>query len=331
MAKKSNIIKIKNLKALRKVMRNIDCATKPQLAEMTGLSVVTINSLVNDLKERDEVRSLEIAQMNVGRPAEVFAYNKMHTLALLIYAHESEGLDTVSYRVIDACGNTIQEFEERDHSINIATLDGHIEDFFKRYPKIELICIGIPGVEVDDTLAIIDYDKIGVDSLSRHILNKYNVEILVENDVNAAVVGYVSLNAVDQSNCIIGLYFPDKYPPGAGIYYEGRVIKGRDGLAGEIKYLPLNMDWDTFDYNKKERDQMILMTIRIFMCVYNPNMIVVYGHELEDYGAILEQELVTNVERMMLPNIRLTHELKRDFGAGLAVLAHKRLEEIINE
>ncbi|WP_226002860.1 hypothetical protein [Paenibacillus sp. BJ-4] len=42
----TNLIKEINLNLVRKVLKQVDMATKPQLAALTDLSVVTINTLM---------------------------------------------------------------------------------------------------------------------------------------------------------------------------------------------------------------------------------------------------------------------------------------------
>ena len=55
MNKNINLIKAGNLNILRRAFKEKRVATKPQLSELTGLSVVTINSLVNVLLNNGEI------------------------------------------------------------------------------------------------------------------------------------------------------------------------------------------------------------------------------------------------------------------------------------
>ena len=48
-----------NLQKIRSALRSMRQATKPQLAEHTGLSVMTVNTLVKILQERGEVELME--------------------------------------------------------------------------------------------------------------------------------------------------------------------------------------------------------------------------------------------------------------------------------
>jgi len=49
--------------------------------------------------------------------------------------------------------------------------------------------------------------------------------VIFENDVNAASVGYCKRNQNESDTALIYLYFPQKYPPGGGIYINGNSTK----------------------------------------------------------------------------------------------------------
>ena len=44
-----------------------------------------------------------------------------------------------------------------------------------------------------------------------------------------AILGYCTLHNINDG---IGIYMSSKYPPGAGICINGKVQKGKNGLAG---------------------------------------------------------------------------------------------------
>lgn len=252
MRKKVNLIKDINLNKVRSALKALGTATKPQLAEVTGLSVVTVNSLVNTLIDIGEILPDEILNSEGGRPAASFRYNSEFRLALMIYMHEYRGQDTAFYCVVNLRGEVIERDKHILSDVYVQSFDSHIENLLGKFSQIKAICFGIPGDEVNQKLIISDYEKMREQSLSGYIGEKFHLPVLVENDINAAVMGYCHQNKIRSDKCVIGLYFPDKYPPGAGIYLNGNIYKGKNGLAGEIKYLPFGIDWESFDYNPKE-------------------------------------------------------------------------------
>ncbi len=322
MNKKVNIVKDINLNKIRRALKKNGTATKPQLAGFTGLSVVTVNSLVNTLIDTGEILPDAIMGSEGGRPAASFRYNSNFRMALVIYMHEYRGQDTAFYCVIDLLGDVIEREEHILSRVNVESFDLQIEKLLRKYPRIEAICFGIPGEEVNQKLVISDYEEMREQSLSGHVGEKFKLPVLVENDINAAVMGYCHQHNIQEDKCVIGLYFPDKYPPGAGIFLNGNIYKGRNGLAGEIKYLPFDVDWEVFDYDPEKAAEFLARTIRVFCCICNPDRIVLYGSNMgRDIPELIRERSLSQVEKIMLPEIITSTELNADFETGITRIA----------
>ncbi len=322
MIKKSNIIKDLNLNKLRKALKEVDKATKPQLAQLTGLSVVTINSLVNTLITIGEIVEAEVVSSEGGRPALSYHYNSEYRLALAIYMLEEQGVDKAFYRVINLRGEVINSSEQRLVDVQINSFDRCIEESLIRYPNIQAICFGVPGEEIEHRLIIIDYEGLRNQSLSEYISRKFQKKVCVENDINAAVMGYAHRSGTTGGECIVGLYFPGKYPPGGGIYFNNQIYKGRNGLAGEIKYLPFGIDWDTFNYDPLVYEDVIIRIIQAFQCMYNPDEIVLYGEMVNQrINQLVQERCASMVEKLLLAKLHKSEQLNRDFEVGICQIA----------
>ncbi|MFD2876338.1 hypothetical protein ACFTAO_10860 [Paenibacillus rhizoplanae] len=98
----ANLMKEMNLNNVRQVMKRMETATKPQLAALTKLSVVTVNSLVKELSELGELFEDLVVPSNGGRPAQTYRYNYNFSLALVMYVTEKKaGKVLVSATVIN--------------------------------------------------------------------------------------------------------------------------------------------------------------------------------------------------------------------------------------
>lgn len=262
-----------------------------------------------------------------GRPAASFRYNSGFRMVLVIYMHEFHGRDTAFYGVVNLRGEVVAREEQMLSEVGVDSFDARIRRFLGHFPQIRAICFGIPGVEVNEELVISDYELLRGQSLSRSIRDKFQLPVLVENDVNAAVMGYCQQHDIRRDQCVIGLYFPDKYPPGAGIYLNGALLKGRNGLAGEIKYLPLGIDWVTFDYHPEEWQEVMVKTIWAFCCMCNPDRIVLYGDSInEAVPELILERYRSTVEQLLLPDITISTDLNRDFEAGIKRIALHMIE-----
>lgn len=65
----AKLMKELNKRQLRRILRQCKEATKPELADRTGLSVVTINSLLEDLLKTGEVVQSGLALPGEDAPA----------------------------------------------------------------------------------------------------------------------------------------------------------------------------------------------------------------------------------------------------------------------
>ena len=357
-----NLIKDENLKVLRRVLRKEREATKPQLAEKTGLSVVTIQSLIKTLVESGEVLEGEMVHSKLGRPAITYCFHERARLALIIFMYEKNGKDTAVCEVCDLYGIRMERVEKRLEDVSPKSYDDMIEEMLGKYPEIMIIALGLPVVERGGMILASDYPRLLHVNLADYLTEKFHRRVLIENDVNAAVFGYAMQEEkkrtdkkdADQgreekeymdrerseeelmdrerlnnghTGCIAGIYMPLKYPPGAGICLNGKVQRGRNGLAGEIRLLPSSIDWEYFTYEKEAVEEYLLLTMKALFCFYNPDKLVLYSEIIdESLFRKLEQMCESRIEKLLIPEMEIKRELKEDFEAGMIQIA---LQEIL--
>lgn len=313
-----------NLKKVREIFKSGLSYTRLEIAEICELSNVTMGSLFRILLDNNEIIEDGVKQSDGGRPSIMYHYNARYKLVLTIYMFENNNQDYAYYSVVDMLGNIIYSYNELMKNINLDSYNLTIEKILKEYPNISAIGFGMPGEEFNGRLIISDYENLRNINFAQHIENIFQIPVVIENDINSAIIGYCSNHDIPSNECSIGLYFPSKYPPGAGIIVNGRLHKGRDGLAGEIKYLPIwnngyPIDWNTFDFSNN--DDFIEMITRItiaFNSMYNPHRIVVYGDRVpKNLSQIVYNRCVSDVEKITYPKIVLKKEFEKDFSFGI--------------
>ncbi|MBO5208562.1 MAG: ROK family protein [Lachnospiraceae bacterium] len=321
-----NLIKDENLKLLRDVLRKEKEATKSQLAEKTGLSVVTIQSLMKILLEQGEAVEGEIVQPKLGRPAATYRFNECVRLALVIYMYEKDRIDTAVCQVCDLYGNCIEKIEESLPEVTKESYDVMVKAMITKYPAIQIIALGLPVVAREGVILASDYPKLLEVDLGGYLQERFARQVIIVNDINAAVFGYAASTEENRIGCTAGIYMPTKYPPGAGICLDGKVQSGRNGLIGEIKMLPPYIDWENFSYEKEAVENFLLEAMRALFCFYNPDRLVVYS-EIMDEGLLrkLEENCNNPIEKMLIPAIEIKQGLKDDFAAGMIQLALQKI------
>lgn len=315
-----------NVAMLRAVLIEQKQATIPELAKLTGLSVVTMHSLMKVLVEHGEVKEIQTSTRG-GRPASCYQYDANYQLALLVGMYEQDGQELAFMEVMNVFKEPVLSKEFSLHDVTQAKLENMVDEMMKQYPRIQVIVFGMPGEESQGSFVEVDFEQFVGCSFITEFKKAYGIEVLFENDMNAAIRGYCCRNKLQDAPCVVGLYFPSSYPPGAGIFMNGTTYKGSHGLAGEIKFLPFGIDWETFDYTQASRkDVMIKMCIAI-ICLFDPQQIVLYSNVVleDDYNDVM-QEVEKGVRHLVVPKIEHLPSFQNDFEQGLKEVAWSVLQ-----
>jgi hypothetical protein len=330
--KKANATMMKhiNLNIVREVMQQIKTATKPQLASRTKLSVVTINALIQDLCDCGELIQDKIIPSNGGRPAQAYRYNYNFKLALVLSIKEMKGQELISATII----NLENEIVLKEENILPVIDKQHVLQLIARlvaaYPSIHMIGIGIPGQAVDGNITVSSHEELIHSSLIREIESEFQMHVLVENDVNAAISGYYTQHHMDtKGQDVAGIYFPNRYPPGMGMVLNGQIIRGKNGMFGEIKYLPYSPDWKK-DMSKEDFTEQVCRILQTVNAVIAPHQIVIYQERVE--REVLDSGWRQYAEQHVMPTLpEIVHQnsFQEDFEAGLRGLVLQALKSSI--
>ena len=325
----TTLMKEINLNTVRRTLKRIGTASKPQLSKETGLSVVTVAALVRELAERGELTEEEAGPSTGGRPATLYRFNYRHSLALVMHLYERESLDTVFASVVDLRGEEVAREDQPFDELDCPSWLDWIGRLLTVYPNIGIVGLGIPGQAVDGEIEVSSHKRLIGLNPAALIGERFGLPVLLENDVNAALQGYLADETPprhSEERIVLGLYFPDKYPPGLAISIGGRTIRGRKGMAGEIKYLPLGIDWnsplvgDVFE-------ETVCRLAHTVCAVLAPDRIVLYGERLNSSpwrGAW--QDFIRHYPLPAEPEVEGSGQFAEHFALGLRKLALQALE-----
>jgi hypothetical protein len=313
------VMKEININLVRRTLKALKQATKHQIAEATGLSTVTVATLLQELVEHHEAFEAGFAASIGGRPARLFRFNENHAHVLILFTHEREGLDMLHARVVNLFGIALYERDTPLAAIDLRAFEPYIDLAMQEYPSIRAIGFGLPGVVLNGKFIAGDYPELVGAELLAHYQKRYQVPILFENDVNAASVGYSKRTGIDAAT-LVYLYFPQKYPPGAGIVIDGKLRKGSSNFAGEIGSLPFGVNWYDPDlYTSLERvtDAIAQLTI-IVSSLLNPHRLILFGAFLTlSHLERIRQQCTLRLSPHAIPAIRLTEDFTLDYQTGM--------------
>lgn len=326
------LMKELNKNNVRKQLRIMGKATKPELAVQTGLSVVTVNSLIGELVKDGEVKRGECVPSNGGRPSTQYIYNENYKYAVIIYGHQSNNENLIQLLVVNLYGKCIERKKAYFSKVEVNSFDSWLTEIFEKYgeeERIGLIAFGLPGEEVNGIITINDYPAIVGKEFMKHYKEAYRVPVIFENDVNAAVSGYYFYGISEDVKHVVGMYFPRIYGPGAGIIINGEIYRGANNFAGEFARLPIAYSWEGLDYtDEKQVIAYIGQLLSILCCVLAPDCFVLYGDFwTTDIKKGLEKAVSELLKQQFQAKLVFQESLEEDFEQGMIKLALDEMEK----
>lgn len=324
----AKLMKELNKRQLRRILRQCKEATKPELADRTGLSVVTINSLLEDLLKTGEVVQSGLAPSGGGRPSTRYQYWPDYRYAVLLYGHQSEGRNLMHLAVVNLMGECVWRKEEYFDEILVESFEAVLDDVIGRFPEIGLLAFGLPGEVVDDVVTIHDYQALVGPEFMAHYKERYHLPVVFENDINAMTYGACREGDVEKAT-VAGIYLPRIYPPGAGLVIQGKIYYGTSHCAGELAGLPVPVSWDSLDYG---RENDVLENLKLLTAVYGftvaPETLIFYG---DFFTEELQEQLRAYSGRLLEGKFHMdlifAENLERDYEEGMKRLALEALWE----
>ncbi len=131
----------------------------------------------------------------------------------------------------------------------IKTYNSAIEEF----PTISSIACGVPGVVSSDNVIIVAPNMTGIINfpIKKIICEQINLPFIVQNDANVAALA--ELHIGNGQNLDYFVYVTLGTGIGGAIIYEGKLLNGSSGGAGEIGHIIIdynNSNYDVRDYRK---------------------------------------------------------------------------------
>lgn len=119
-------------------------------------------------------------------------------------------------------------------SMNIYDLYDIIDTILLKHSYIDVIGIATPGIVKDNKLLKDPNDGRDID-IKKDFEEKYNIDVFVYNNANAVVVGF-SLEHPEYKNIVFHSQPFGFGVGGQGIIVDGKILRGKNGIAGELKH-----------------------------------------------------------------------------------------------
>ena len=280
------VLKEVNIGLIRDALQRMGQATRVELCRETGISQPTINVLIKELTEKEIVCSLGMGDSGGGRRAEIYALNWKRNHCIAIAADQSG----FQYCVFDlAFQKEMEGMCQRQNGMSCTEqLTQLLGTLLEQTKGVTAVAIGVPGA-VSSTgriFAIPQIPEWEQFELKSYLEEKFDIDIVVANDINAVTMGYFQAQQHAGSSVkeLVYLHVGEK-GLGAGILIDGKLHCGCNSFAGEVGYMQIAQDSiesQLSHMRDEERGNVLSKVITNMICVLDPQQIILGGRVTEE-------------------------------------------------
>ena len=249
--------KEKNILSILNAIINKDEVLSSDISSMTGLSISTISRVLAVLKKKNIIVQTGKEKTVKGRRPEYVRFNKDYGMLVHLDVMPDGIIGCIANMDGEVSSTEIINFEERDLTLKLLldSIQTIYASIVRKYLPVgqSVLAVGIslPGV-VDEEKRIVyripdifPFNDIDVFGYAERMLN---VPIIISNVSDMAAVGE-QIRCYPGSDDLVYLNILPTIGIGAGVIVNGKLVKGKQYLAGEVG--DIYFDRDNFSKDKK--------------------------------------------------------------------------------
>jgi glucokinase len=278
-----------NRSAILELIRQHSPIARSEISRLLDLSMPTVIRIVDELITDDLVRSTGEKAGKTGRPRELLEYNKDGGVVI--------GIDLGGTKLFGALasigGEIIGEIYKNQHLSNgddcfelvADMIQSLIELAQQKNQKLLGIAVGAPGITHVATGVVEWAPSLNWRNfpLKERLFNRFHMPVVVDNDVNLAVLGEQWFGAGRGVSNMLLLAIGTGV--GAGLVIEGILYRGHNESAGEAGYMLPGIDALRHRYEKFGAMESIVSGISIAARARQLLSGVMPDEQLENLGA----------------------------------------------
>lgn len=266
--RKKNVMKI-----IQSLVKQGGC-TKNELVFYTGLSLSTIDSLLEEMLKSNRVIKAGYRESTGGRPSMSYKVNGEFSQTLCIYAYKHDKTTTVIGRLYNLYSEMMEEKRRDIPKLDCDVLCSFIDEMLNE--QVHTICLSLPDCDID-------------------INHCYKQRVFVKNDVYMGVIGaYIKHMQYDSI-----VLLDSKVNSRLGIVVHGHLVEGKSSIAGQIRYMPLIENKNR--RSMKGRSQLLVIELQNIIGMLNPEAIVICAQGIDQH--YVEEELLKIFKMNDMPHL----------------------------
>lgn len=266
--RKKNVMKI-----IQSLVKQGGC-TKNELVFYTGLSLSTIDSLLEEMLKSNQVIKAGYRESTGGRPSMSYKVNGEFSQILCIYAYKHDKTIKVIGRLYNLYSEMMEEKRRDIPKLDCDVLCSFIDEMLNE--QVHTICLSLPDCDID-------------------IKHRYKQRVFVKNDVYMGVIGaYIKYMQYDSI-----VLLDSKVNSRLGIVVHGHLVEGKSSIAGQIRYMPLIENKNR--RSMKGRSQLLVIELQNIIGMLNPEAIVICAQGIDQH--YVEEELLKIFKMNDMPHL----------------------------
>lgn len=231
-------MRILNRTIVMDTIREHGALSRADLARLTSISAPTVSAIVSDLIDEGLIREQGRTQASLGRPGRLLAFNESASYVgcdLSSRGIIQLGLVDLHDHVVEVRSLEYEPISPEPHDI-VEAVGRYVDRVSAGGLRVRGVGVGSPGV-IDADLGRVRWSPaLGWNdvALAELLRARLAMPVVVDNDVNLALLGEVSQGAASQARHAVFVVFTDGV--GGALLINGEVYRGR-GAAGEIGYM----------------------------------------------------------------------------------------------
>lgn len=266
--RKKNVMKI-----IQSLVKQGGC-TKNELVFYTGLSLSTIDSLLEEMLKSNQVIKAGYRESTGGRPSMSYKVNGDFSQTLCIYAYKHDKTITIIGRLYNLYSEMMEEKRRDIPKLDCDVLCSFIDEMLNE--QVHTICLSLPDCDID-------------------IKHRYKQRVFVKNDMYMGVIG-AYIKHIQYDSIVL---LDSKINSRLGIVVHGHLVEGKSSIAGQIRYMPLIENKNR--RSMKGRSQLLVIELQNIIGMLNPEAIMICAQGIDQH--YVEEELLKIFKMNDMPHL----------------------------
>lgn len=288
--RKKNVMKI-----IQSLVKQGGC-TKNELVFYTGLSLSTIDSLLEEMLKSNQVIKAGYRESTGGRPSMSYKVNGEFSQTLCIYAYKHDKTITIIGRLYNLYSEMMEEKRRDIPKLDCDVLCSFIDEMLNE--QVHTICLSLPDCDID-------------------IKHRYKQRVFVKNDVYMGVIG-AYIKHIQYDSIVL---LDSKINSRLGIVVHGHLVEGKSSIAGQIRYMPLIENKNR--RSMKGRSQLLVIELQNIIGMLNPEAIMICAQGIDQH--YVEEELLKIFKMNDMPHLIYIDDFIDEVMLGMESISKESL------